>query len=615
MERVHAVAAGRVLENLTLCADDCGAMWCFCFVSFGYLDMSGNFEQLTHLVYEASLDNSLWPELILELTEEVQRARDSRFLEHNDSKGLENLSQHFRRAFSISKRMVDLQERETYLSSVLNSFAFGVALFGETGQLLMANRSMQETLRLGAILPNGELPGLLNDKGEQSLASLVGACIQNEVSHEFQLPGSCQEPMMVLPRQEAERIGFPSIASAVLISAGRGKNDALRSFSHTHHFSRREAELLGELSQKGDLRSAAVEMGLSYESARTYLKRIYDKTGFHNQASLIAGLAATPMSALRRSELFKGERQNVRRMITLRDGRNLEYFCLGPETGDPVLVFDALSGVAIDVVGYPDLCSRYLERHNIRLITPCRSGAFRSEARDMDSLRDFTSDVEQLMEQLDLDNVGILALSFGSGSALAVAHGLGPRVRKIVLSSAAYPVYRHPNWRELDQFYHMSSILGRHWPAMLRQVIPFLVRSILQNRDNYFDRYCKRTRSADDVEILSHPVIRRRTAEMLAQRTAMGMEGMVEENLLNAQGWDFPVQDITVPVEIFQGDLDNVAPVQGAELLAQHLPDAHLTAMADKGHYHHITNWPWLLARAAGRDVEPGSERYSIPDL
>ena len=76
--------------------------------------MSGNFEQLTHMVYEASLDNSLWPELILELTEEVQRARDSRFMEHNDAKGLENLSQGFRRAFSISKRMVELLERETY---------------------------------------------------------------------------------------------------------------------------------------------------------------------------------------------------------------------------------------------------------------------------------------------------------------------------------------------------------------------------------------------------------------------------------------------------------------------------------------------------------------------
>ena len=70
--------------------------------------MSGKFEKLTHLVDDALLDNSLWQKLILELTEEGQRARDIRFLEHEDSNGWENLSQHFRRAFSISKRMVDL---------------------------------------------------------------------------------------------------------------------------------------------------------------------------------------------------------------------------------------------------------------------------------------------------------------------------------------------------------------------------------------------------------------------------------------------------------------------------------------------------------------------------
>ena len=38
-------------------------------------------ERLTHLVYEASLDNSLLPELILELTEQVQMAADGRMIE------------------------------------------------------------------------------------------------------------------------------------------------------------------------------------------------------------------------------------------------------------------------------------------------------------------------------------------------------------------------------------------------------------------------------------------------------------------------------------------------------------------------------------------------------
>jgi pimeloyl-ACP methyl ester carboxylesterase len=233
----------------------------------------------------------------------------------------------------------------------------------------------------------------------------------------------------------------------------------------------------------------------------------------------------------------------------------------------------------------------------------------------MSSLRDFAPDVAALLDHLGVAKAGFFSVSFGSAIALATALEIPDRVERMVMSSAAYPIYRHENWRELDQFYHMSSILGRHWPGMLRQIIPFLVRSILQNTDRYFDRYCSRTRSQDDIAILSHPTIRRRTAELLAQRTALGVEGMVEENLLNVQGWDFDVSGIDLPVEIYQGRFDNVAPYQGAELLAQDLPQARITVFEDKGHYHHITNWPWLVARAAGRDVAVNSDRYCIPDF
>ena len=578
--------------------------------------MPDPFDDLTHLVYEASLDNSLWPELILELTEQVQRARDGQYLTEDRTGSLENLSQHVRRAFSISKRMVDLQEREAWLASVLNTCAFGVALFDDQGQLLMANRSMQDILPVSVLSGEaGAVAQLMPPGGEgRSLRHWVESCNRNGSRHSLRLNGDGAGSFIMLSRAEAARIGFPTVAAGVLLAVDPGRSDALRSLAERCGLTRREAELVGALSEGGELKAAAVSMGLSYESARTYLKRVYDKTGSRSQAELLASLVGTPAAFLRQSQPRRDEALNVRRLLQLRDGRQLEYFLLGPENGRPVMLFDALSGVTIDVIGYPERCLQHLKRHGVRLIVPCRPGGFRSDPKPMESLSDFAPDVAELLDHLGLGQVGIMSISFGSGSALAVARELGTRVSKLVLSSAAYPTYRHRNWRELDQFYHMSAILGRHWPSMLRQIIPFLVRSILQNRDRYFDRYCNRTRSTDDIHILSQPVIRRRTAEMLEQRTAAGMEGMVEENLLNTRGWDFPVDDIMVPVELFHGVVDNVAPVEGAELLSRHLPNACIHRMEDKGHYHHITNWPWLVARAAGFDVTPDSDRYSIPD-
>ncbi|MBO9477660.1 alpha/beta hydrolase [Shimia sp. R11_0] len=581
--------------------------------------MTDRFAQLTHLVYEASLDNSLWPELILELTEEVQRARESRYLDDPeagaDGRALENLSRHFRRAFSISERMVGLQERETYLSSILNAFSFGVALLDDEGQVLMANRALQDVLPNMAAVASARPLISVQTGHHQSLADSAKAVNKSGQAQEFRTHFEGPANLMLLPRTEAARIGFPAVAASVLISTGTSGDVGLMHVAQKYQLTRRETELLQHVGQPYDLREIGQKMGISYESARTYLKRVYEKTGTNSRSDLASNLARSPLTALRVPEPAPADARKVRFQMTLPDGRQLEYFRLGPAQGRPVLVFDALSGVTIDMIGYPDHCGAVLERLGIQLITPCRPGSFLSDAKEMQSLGDFAPDVAALLDHLGFETVSVLSVSFGSGSALAVAHALKERVQKLVLSSATYPVYRHENWRELDQFYHMSSILGRHWPAMLRQIIPFLVRSILQNRDRYFDRYCNRSRSMDDIRILSHPVIRRRTAEMLALRTAAGMQGMVDENLLNTQGWDFDVSEIDVPTEIYQGPDDNVAPLQGAEMLARHMPQARLSVLFEKGHYHHIENWPWLVARAAGLEMGPDSITYRIPDL
>ncbi|MEM6593557.1 MAG: alpha/beta hydrolase [Pseudomonadota bacterium] len=129
------------------------------------------------------------------------------------------------------------------------------------------------------------------------------------------------------------------------------------------------------------------------------------------------------------------------------------------------------------------------------------------------------------------------------------------------------------------------------------------------------ERYCKRTNSEDDKRILLNPTIGFRSGKMLQERTARGLKGMVEENLLNTRGWDFDPATISCPVEIYHGRFDNVAPFEGGQLLAQHLPKAQFTLFEDKGHYHHIENWPWMVARATGQDVAAGDRTYEIPEL
>lgn len=49
-----------------------------------------------------------------------------------------------------------------------------------------------------------------------------------------------------------------------------------------------EAKLTGALAAGCDLRQAAAERGVTYATARTYLDRIYRKTGASHQGALVA---------------------------------------------------------------------------------------------------------------------------------------------------------------------------------------------------------------------------------------------------------------------------------------------------------------------------------------
>jgi pimeloyl-ACP methyl ester carboxylesterase len=135
---------------------------------------------------------------------------------------------------------------------------------------------------------------------------------------------------------------------------------------------------------------------------------------------------------------------------------------------------------------------------------------------------------------------------------------------------------------------------------------------VLQNTDRYFDRHVARSISASDIDILSSPMTRQRTHAMLAERTAITMDGMVEENILNAQGWDFDVANIRLPVTIFHGTTDNVAPIPGARLLAEHLPNGDLYELPDFGHYHIFTQWACMVSAAAGLPFEPPVQVDSV---
>lgn len=546
--------------------------------------------ELVHMLYEAVADNSLWPEMISEVMEHIELTAASQ--SGGSTRQFDGLVKHFERAMRLSEDIVSHQERNSTLEGVLDSLAFGISVYDRSGKQLYANAlahsSSHNRLRIES---EAQAIAMGLQPASKSLPTLThNADTLTDVA--------------IIPVDSIKKTRLPANAETLVITLPALPEHTLDHIRRSYYLTETEGDLLAALHKFKHLRKSAAEISVTYESARTYLKRIYAKTGCDSQASLLALLERSPMSLIQHVEMIRPAKNPVRHNLVLPDGRNLEYFALGARDAQPVLHFDALTGVALDLLGAPEIYRPILDKLGLQIIVPCRPGTFRSEYRKMDGLGNFTPDLLFLMEHLDLKKATLLSQAFGSCSALAFAATAPERVERLVLCAPSYPRYEPPDWRKMDLFYIISGVIGRRAPALLKAIVPFLMRSVMQNTAKYLERHIARSNCPADVAVLSSPTLQRRIPEMLAARTALGTSGLVQENFLNTHGWNFDLTAVTMPVHILQGELDNVSHPEGGRKLAAALPDARYHSFPDLGQYLIFSQWPWILEMCAGTEIE-----------
>ena len=423
---------------------------------------------------------------------------------------------------------------------------------------------------------------------------------------------------MLISGEEASKMGFPAGTDKALITCLFDTSAAIDQFALANTLTPTENKMLTAFTQSLDVRKAASMIGVTYESARKYLKAIFSKSKVNSQTELMKKLLFSPAILLAATAEIVQESLSVRRLFKRNDGLTVEYFTLGPEDGHPVVFFDALAGSAIDVLGHPERYLPVLEELGMRLITICRPGRFRTSYRPLKSIKEYAEDVAGLCEHLGLEKVSFLSYSYGSNVALAVAHELPDLVDRITMSSVSYLAYNHKNWREMDLFFQITNVIGRRWPALLNRLLPFLARSITQNIEHFVNRTAERAKCDHDRAILQDQGVLNSARAMLMERTLNGVSGMVDECRIYAQPYGFSVADITAPMILLHGEFDINSPLGGAQLLAKEAPNATLHVLPGMGHHHIVVEWDWIFAAAMGKSFtvpEPVRRGHPVPKL
>ena len=273
--------------------------------------------------------------------------------------------------------------------------------------------------------------------------------------------------------------------------------------------------------------------------------------------------------------------------LSLPDGRRLAYATYGDTDGDPVLFCHGTPGSHV----IARLLAAPARERGVRLIAPDRPGIGNSADAPV-TLEEWPDDAESLLSHLGVDAAGAVGFSGGGPFALA-CHRL-PEIERIALLGSSGP----PAIGATGRVQQFVGTLSRHAPWALGRLFRLQRWFALRRDPSYAVGFV--AEEAPETEALAADEVARIVRADMLTAMARGPSATVREQRLLSEPWPFALEDVAVPVCVFQGQTDaNVAPSTG-KALARRLPDASLE-LVDSDHLGTLT--------AAGDDALAAVQR------
>lgn len=213
---------------------------------------------------------------------------------------LDQLRPHLARAGLIAARL--WFERAEATVTTLAALRLPAAVLNGTGKVLAVNEPMQALKPLFFPAAFGRI-AIADQAADTLLGSAIAAIAAGERSGPRSIPIPGTEHYMphvvhVLPVSGSAR-DVLSGGLAILVVSVVGDNAAappLDMLSVLFDLTPAEARLAGSLMVGRSVAEAAEDSGISVKSARTYLDRVFHKTGTHRQSELISLLRSTQLA-------------------------------------------------------------------------------------------------------------------------------------------------------------------------------------------------------------------------------------------------------------------------------------------------------------------------------
>ncbi|PKQ07079.1 MAG: hypothetical protein CVT72_04440 [Alphaproteobacteria bacterium HGW-Alphaproteobacteria-11] len=366
--------------------------------------------------------------------------------------------------------------------------------------------------------------------------------------------------------------------------------DEAQMYRETFGLTPAEARLAARLKDGLSLKEAAGELNIAVNTARNQIKSVFEKLGVNRQSDLIRHL--TELSQLAafiqpdqpgpsfEVSLSGSPAAVLRRFVVLPDGRRLCYREYGDPAGPAILMLR--SALASSLVRPQEM--EIAAARGVRLVVVERPGCGQSTPDPDLSYESFARDIETFAAAIGMESFILAANSSSVPLALVAAARLGPRVRRIVLTTARFEPPRPRKGRPGMVNYFFSN-LRRH-PWLLDSTL-FILRAKMSRPFmrslvfHFFEKspadFALLERDGDLVTSLID-----QTMESIGETVA----GLVHESQLMLREARPDFSGVVAPVVVWHGEADGVIPLEEmqAQLARTNLKVAEMRTFPGVGH-------------------------------
>lgn len=266
--------------------------------------------------------------------------------------------------------------------------------------------------------------------------------------------------------------------------------------------------------------------------------------------------------------------------LELGAGRRLHYRVSGPAGGLPLIFHHGTPGSSPPI--------RALERaahdRGLRLVTMARPGYGNSGRSVGRSVVDVAGDVAALLGVIGADRCLVAGWSGGGPHALACAARIPEVAAALVIAGLAPSVapgldftagMAEENLAEFGEAFKGESHLREHLDVQRQHLREATAADILTALSTFLpevDRAVMTKEFAEDMVSGFHEAL------------ATSVDGWLDDDLAFVRPWGFSLDEIPVPVMIWQGSVDLMVPFSHGEWLAAHVPHAFAHLEAGQGH-------------------------------